>query len=216
MVENLGQEDYPDEADEEEDYGTGEPVAMCVKCEDGISLTEEVFLLTIAQPFMNYSDGIATLVLIERDQSGVPFEEPAFYDFACWENVKEEAQEACEDTPPVQSDNGLLCCDICESDILEGETMAIETFGEIQWSERCPNNLPTHAFVPMSDGKHICIACLAAIDTDHIRPNLLSYLSMAAGMPCQEICLSGIHSRCWRPESINEAPTSCTTCPNRK
>lgn len=204
------------ELDEEEDddytdYITSPPVGRCACCEDGLHLTEELFLVTFAQPYLT-AQGV---VLATHGQDGQPLWEPLFYCFSCWENVKEEAQEACDNVPPVESVEGLLCCDICSSDICAGETMMTETFGEIHWSERTPNGVATPVFVPMSEASHICLACVASMDTEHIRPGLLEDLAPAAGLTVAS-CTTGIHGRCWRSENFNKLNANCTTCPHKR
>ena len=101
----------------------------CCLCTNDIKLTDEVFLVRIVHPFiietkLEYFD-------IVDDQGRYKYS-PVFFDFECWEEESEEVQTIQEDVPPIEAMDGIILCDICESDICQGEAMGLVQFGEIR------------------------------------------------------------------------------------
>jgi hypothetical protein len=191
-----------DEYEEEDFLDDQQVAAYCPGCGDGIRLTEEVFLISFARAYRTP----AQVALREVKPDGLPVGMPWFYCFECWEVTKEELQEGCEDVLPIEDvyDQGLLECDICRSDICEGETFALETFGEIHWSKRSPSGMPAMALEAMGEAKHICIDCISnAEDNDQFQLEVHDYDD-------QETCAVGRHLRCWRDRS------RCVHCPRNK
>lgn len=191
-----------DEEDEEELYDDLPVACFCSKCEGEIRVTEEMFVITFVRPYM----GELGVELIEVYPDGRRIEDAALFCFSCWEETKEDAQEACEDVPPMEEHGGLASCDICKSDILQGETMAVETMGEMHWSQRCPSGDPTIIFEPPDVGLHICIACVDNMDFEHIRPGFTDRIEV---MDSEDFntCHQGLQRRCWRDRS------TCIHCP---
>ncbi len=193
MTQRLYEEDEDEDDEDNEDNeekGEGSRVP-CAQCEGEISFNEEVFLLRIVQAY--YENGM----LVHRDveEDGEPRYEAAFFCFSCWEEEQESLEEFREDCPPVRDGNGLLACDLCESDILEEETVGLLLFGEVQKSERCPNGDATATFAAMSDGKHLCISCLHSLSNNRTNPLWPDDIEPAPGL---DVCIEGISERCWR------------------
>lgn len=164
----------------------------CAICSNDIKLTDEIFLVRIVHPFLiegklEYYDII--------DNDGRYKYPPVFFDFECWEDEEENIQTIQEDVPPVADPSGFILCDICESDICQGEAMGLVQFGEIRLSERSPNNQLSSSFMGMSNPQHICIACIAHLEDnqqDRIWDNEIE------PVPDHEVCVEGLFERCWR------------------
>ena len=164
----------------------------CAVCMNDIKLTDEVFLLRVVHPFI-VNNQLQYYDIIENNgQYKYP---PIFFDFGCWEEEEEEVHGIQEDVPPVPDPSGVILCDICESDICQGEAMGLVQFGEIRLSERSPNNTMTSSFVGMSDPKHICIACLVYLEDNQSEPLWTDDIDP---VPDHDVCIEGIHERCWR------------------
>lgn len=194
---------YADDEIEEEDLLDDQQVAaFCPSCGDEIRLTEEAFHISFARAYQT-TTGVE---LRELRPDGHPVGAPTVFCFECWETHKENLQENCEDVLPIADayDQGLLECDICQSDICEGETFAIETFGEIHWSKRSPNGETTMAFEHMSEGTHVCIDCISNVEEDD------QFQLEVHDYDDQDTCVVGRHLRCWRDRS------RCIHCPNNK
>ena len=192
-----------EEEDDDEDLLDDQQVAaFCPSCGDEIRLTEEVFHIAFARAYQT-ANGVE---IQELKPDGQPVGTPCIYCFECWENHEENLRDNCEDVLPIQDvyDHGLLECDICQSDICEGETFAIETFGEVRWSKRCPNGTATMAFEHLSQSVHICIDCISNVEEDdEFQLEVYDYDG-------QDTCAVGRHLRCWRDRS------RCIHCPNNK
>lgn len=179
-----------DEDDEVEN--TIESGACCAQCEDPIHLADEIFLLRVVRPFLVNGELKHFDVL---EPNGEFTYEPAFFDFGCWEEEQENLETIQEDIPPVPDEEGMLLCDICRSDIRQGECVGLLNFGEMQWSERSPNNQHTFVFAPLDEGKHICTACLAHLDNERTNP---IWPQDIEPVPGADICVEGVFTRCWR------------------
>lgn len=189
--------------EDEEDLFEDLPVAcFCAKEGCEIRLTEEMFVLTFVRPYRS-EQGVT---MVNTYPNGRLIEEPLFYCFSCWEEVKEDAQDACDDVPPMEEHGGLATCDICQSDIMEGETMAVETFGEMHMSQRCPSGQPTMTFDHPDEGSHVCIACIDNMDFEHVRPNFTDSIEVLQDED-YNTCTQGLQRRCWRDRS------TCVHCP---
>lgn len=194
MAFDLGLEELEEIEEDDEELGL-ELALDCAKCGEPIHLTEEIFIFKIVRPIIDRSLG--QVHFYETDSTGALLEEAAVHCFHCWEETNEEATIACEDVPPVTHPDGLCTCDNCGSDINEGETMGIATYGEVHWSARCPNGEPEHAFESIGDDKHICIVCIRNMDLDHIRVDYAEHLAVREALP-NETCSVGLSERCWR------------------
>jgi len=164
----------------------------CAICANDIKLTDEVFLLRIVHPFI--VDGTLTYYDIVEANGDYKYP-PAFFDFECWEDEEEEIRTIQEDVPPVQHYNGIILCDICESDICQGEAMGLAQFGEIRLSERSPNNILSASFVGMAEPQHLCIACLTHMEENQQDP---IWPGEIEPVPNHEVCVEGLFERCWR------------------
>jgi len=164
-------EDYEDDVvdDDEETILEESTGCYCVQCTDEIRMVEEVFLLRVVQAF--FTEGRLQHVDI-LDPAGNYVHEPAFFCFDCWEETQEELNDQMEDVPPMQHAAGFILCDICQSDVLQGETVGVLSFGEIHWSERSPNHEYSPVFVDMDneEPKHICIGCLYHLEENRDHP----------------------------------------------
>lgn len=165
---------------------------QCKECGNDIRLTDEVFLFKVVQAY--YTQGKLQYADV-LNGDGDYKHEPLFFDFSCWEEQEEELATIQEDVPPVHDHSGLLLCDICRSDIREGEALGLLYFGEIQVSERMPNNETTPVFVPMGDAKHICLACIYHLDNNKDEPYWPEDIEPVPGV---DVCVEGIFERCWR------------------
>lgn len=191
MVEALDEE--TEYYDEDEDDEEGEPAGcLCVSCESELRIDEEVFLLRVVRASF---DGTKLEYFDLIDDEGHYAYEPAFFNFGCWEEEHEQVQDIQEDVPPVQHDAGVILCDICESDILQGETMGLLEIGEVRVAERSPNNQRTAHFVPIGSAEHLCIACLKHLEDNRTDPIWQNEFEPA---PDIEVCSEGILARCWR------------------
>lgn len=188
MAQNLEGAEFDD--DEEELLPSSG--CACTICLSDIKLTEEVFLLRIVHPFiidnqLQYFDVV--------DELGRYKYPPAFFDFGCWEEEEEEIQTIQEDVPPVLDRDGIILCDICESDICQGEAMGVIQFGEIRESERSPNNVASASFMAMAEPQHLCIACIMHLE-DNQQDRI--WQDEVEPVPHHEVCVEGIFERCWR------------------
>ena len=189
MAQSLEGPEFDEEEEEEILPDSG---CHCAVCLTEIKLTEEVFLLKVVHPFL--IDGALQYfdVVDERGNYKYP---PCFFDFSCWEEEEEEICIIQEDVPPIGDHSGIILCDICESDICQGEAMGLVQFGEIRLSERSPNCATTSSFVGMADPQHLCIACLVHLEENQSDPLWEGELDP---VPNFEVCVEGIHERCWR------------------
>jgi hypothetical protein len=119
-------------------------------------------------------------------------------------------QEVLEDVPPVVDVAGHLECDLCRSDILQGETLAVAHFGEIHWSERAPSGCHTPKFVEMQKDIHICISCLTLFEEGRSVP---IWEGGIKPLPNLEVCGDGLFARCWRHGNC-ECQTALAGKPN--
>lgn len=178
--------------DEEEELKLASSGCACGLCMNDIKITEEVFLLRIVHPFL--VDGSLQYFDLVDDLGRYRYP-PVFFDFGCWEEEEEEIQTIQEDVPPAQADDGIILCDICESDICQGEAMGLVQFGEIRWSERSPNNTLSSSFIDMAEPQHLCIACLTHLE-DNQQDRI--WQDEIDPVPNHEVCVEGIFERCWR------------------
>ena len=182
------EEDTEEEEQEEEDASGW----FCCKCEDELMMTDEIFLLRVVAAQAENAE-LQMLDILEPD--GDYAYAPAFFCFDCWEEALETLQEQLEDIPPVVDHAGCIECDICRSDILLGETLAVIHFGELHWSERAPSGFHTPKFVEMQKDVHVCLSCLHHMEEERREPIWEGGINP---MPDLEVCVEGLHSRCWR------------------
>lgn len=182
-------EDEEEEEDQQEEEESG---CFCCQCEDELMMTDEIFLLRVVEA--QVANGELQMLDI-LDQEGDYAYSPAFFCFECWEETQEALQEQLEDTPPLVDPAGSIECDICRSDVLIGETLAVIHFGELHWSERAPNGYYTPKFVEMQKDFHICISCIHHMENES--SNTL-WENGINPIPNLEVCVEGLHSRCWR------------------
>lgn len=164
----------------------------CGLCSNDIKLTDELFLVRIVHPFivegeLHYFDVL--------DDHGQYKYTPVFFDFTCWEEEEEEVQLIQEDVPPAQDPTGIILCDICQSDICQGESMGLVQFGEIRFTGRHPNNNASASFVGMSEPQHLCIACITHLEDNQRDP---IWSGEIEPVPNLEVCVEGVFERCWR------------------
>ena len=197
---NFLREDEEDEEDDELELA--ETDIHCTQCEDPLHLTEEVFLLRIIRPYVEEGRHVHEDVL---DGNGNFKHPPAFFCFTCWEEEQENLETIQEDVPPVADPRGILLCDICRSDILEEESVALLQFGELHLSQRAPNHKHSPTFVELDSGKHICTACLTHLEDTRTDPIWSEDIEPT---PNVSVCIEGIFSRCWRYGTC--------TCPQKR
>jgi hypothetical protein len=162
----------------------------CAYCGDEIGFTDEVYLLKIVQAQLingriEYYDVL--------DNEGSFAYEPYFFEFQCWEALVEELTELKHDEPPITDTQALLDCDACESDIRPWEIFGLAAFGELHTSQKTPDGRPTTVFEDLNSYQHLCISCLYCMNTDN-----QYYPIIHGGLPDEQHCENGIHSRCWR------------------
>jgi hypothetical protein len=190
-------DEYEDQEDtDDEDVVFEEPTGCCcVHCVEEIEMVAEVFLLRIVQPLM--SGRQLQHVDITTPDGGYRYD-PAFFCFDCWEEVEEELTQQMEDIPPLQHAAGLILCDICQSDVLQGEAVGVISFGEIHWSERAPNHNRSPVFVDMDNGepKHICIGCIHHLEENRKHPLWPEGVDPVPGMTVDN--LDDLFGRTWR------------------
>jgi len=187
LVGEDGEDGENEETQNEEESG-----CFCSQCEDELMMTDEIFLLRIVEAQVGHNELLMQDLL---DPEGDYAYSPAFFCFDCWEELQERLQEQLEDAPPLVDQNGSIECDICRSDILLGETLAVIHFGELHWSERAPSGFYTPKFVEMQKDVHICIGCLHHMEEERSEP---LWEGGVSPMPNLEVCVDGLHSRCWR------------------
>lgn len=197
----VTEEDYEDDEDLLLEDMPG--VCFCSKCEGEIRLTEEIFIVRFARPYL---DDKGMLVTQEYTPEGRDIEEPHVYCFGCWEDIREDAQIATEDEPPYEVKEAITECYICKSSICAGETMALEVYGEFHTSKRRPNNQPSVVFETNAEPNHVCLDCVTQMDFDHIRPNFIDSIEVV-DHDGFNTCEPGIRRRCWQDRS------RCTHCP---
>lgn len=170
----------------------------CISCGDELSLTDEIFLFRI----MHVVEVSGSLQLVDvLSVAGGYMYEPVFMCFDCWEEAQEEVAEQLEDVPPIAADGGIAECDICRSDIMPGETFAVSSFGELQWSDRAPNFVYTPRFVPMQKDIHVCIGCLTHLEENRDTP---IWADGVDPLPGRHVCVEGLFERCWRSRSCEK------------
>lgn len=161
----------------------------CARCGDHIGFTDEVFLMTVVSATVDIS-GLVYMPLASED--GDFLYEPRLFDLYCWEDVHENLQRAKEDVPPLLEPRSIIDCSVCESGIMQGESLALIAFGEIHCSNRCPNRKTTNTFASYDkEPLHICLSCLRYLHDNEC--------SMWEGEVQQDDeCVDGTYSRCWR------------------
>ncbi len=192
------EEDADDDEVEEELQQSGHD---CSLCSNHVKLEDEVFLLRVVHPFI-VSGNLTYFDII--DDHGFYKYPPAFFDFDCWEDEQEVVEKIQEDVPPVRDPVGIILCDICESDICQGESMGLLELGEIRLSERQPSGCASTTFTVIGDPMHLCIACLTHLEDNQREPIWSDDIDP---VPNHEVCIEGLFERCWRG-------TGCA-CPKR-
>jgi hypothetical protein len=158
-------------------------------CGEPINYGEDIFMITM------YTTGLAEQGLV---YSPIPAEdgdylyEPCYFCKECWEYVIDELREITSDMPPIADDQSSFTCHICESGIRTGELFGIAVFGQLQFSERCPDAAATATFKSI-DTKPLmlCIGCMNLIEKD--------IAEMWGGRITEHNeCAEGTFMRCWR------------------
>lgn len=175
--------------DEDESIASG---FQCGLCANEVNLTDEVFLVRIVHPFIIEGELVYYDIIDERGEYKYP---PIFFEFECWESEEEEVQCIQEDVPPIVAPDGIILCDICRSDICQGEAMGLVQFGEIRLSDRSPNNCHSAHFEGMAEPQHLCIACITHLEDNQRDP---LWTGEIEPVPNHEVCVEGIFERCWR------------------
>jgi len=161
----------------------------CAKCDDRIHLGDEVFLIVVSVPTL-MNDGTVEFIPATCDDDDYLYQ-PRFVEFPCWENAVEELQKTVRDLPAIEDNRGITECFSCESSILLGEHTAVVTLGELEVSNRCPNNETVHTFHPNDKTPQVfCVSCLLRLNEDRD----LWDAEVRQGNECAE----GTHYRCWR------------------
>lgn len=168
---------------------------QCASCQNGIHLTEEVFLVRLVQA-QAAREGLEHYDVL--DDYGNYQYEPHFFEFSCWEELQEELRDMHEDIPSVEDQLAIIECDICGSGVRAWEVVGIIQFGELHCSPRSPNG-PSINFQPMGRCQHMCIGCLYHMDKDGEYWN-----SELEPVPGQKVCINGIYERCWRKENCDD------------
>ncbi len=174
---------------------------LCGCCSNEIKLTDEVFLVRIVHPFI--LDGKLEYLDIINDRGEYKYP-PVFFDFDCWEEEESEVQDIQSDVQPIVAHEGIILCDICESDICQGEAMGLVQFGEIRLTDRQPNNQLSASFVGLAEHQHLCIACITHLEDSQREPVWAGEIEPVPGV---EVCVEGVFERCWRNNGC--------ACPNR-
>lgn len=177
---------------EEEDYeqvkATMGSDHDCACCNELILLTDEVVCMTIV--VFGVNNGILERNPALADDQDFLYE-PRFMEYECWEDVVNELYETLHDTPPIIAEGAVASCRICESSILLGEITGLAIKGELQYSPRMPEGVPTTTFDPQDPTPDtVCIVCLKKLADDYL--NLWDEVEQ--GNECSE----GTSIRCWR------------------
>jgi len=187
--------------EEEVEVGSG---IYCTSCGDELGLTDEVFLFHIVH-VVNTDAGLQMVDVLEMN--GYFRYIPVFWCFSCWEETLEEVKELLEDSPPLEDADGIVECDICGSDILQGEAFATAAFGELHYSERNPHREYMPKFVGMNNEIHVCIGCLNHLEESRDTPIWKTGVEPVPGL---SVCLDGLFERCWRTRTCDHS-----TCVHR-
>ena len=161
----------------------------CAKCSDAILLTYEVYLLRVVIPVVSTDGGLEYMDVEAEDRDYMY--EPRYFEFGCWEDVRDNLREDLENAPSIQDDKAILDCGICESGICRGEYLGLATWGEVRCSQRMPEGEATHIFELEDISPFpICISCLSKMNDE---------ICLWDDPVDQEgSCDEGTHQRCWR------------------
>lgn len=181
-----------EDIDDDDDDARLDSGCTCASCKEDIKLTDEVFLVSIVLPIM--SNGVLTCfdVIDERNTYKYP---PIFFCFECWESELEDVRTVQEDVPPMVAHDGVIRCDVCNSDVCSGESVGLIQFGEIRLTGRRPNNTLSASFQVLAEPEHFCIACLTHLEDNQREP---FWHGEIEPVPDLEVCVEGIFERCWR------------------
>ncbi len=160
---------------------------ICAGCEADIELTEEAILLQVIYPFVGAS-GLEACAI--ESVTGEHLYSPYFFHIDCWEEYQEELNELLT-ARPLTEEGSHMECSLCESTIRQWEVTGSLSFGELHYSRREPDSVPTICFddcgVPQ---KLVCLSCLSRLNDEVLECwKNLSH--------CGE-CAEGTHQRCWR------------------
>lgn len=201
--------DYREDAILKEEESVGNPLIdseieelitrtdlKCAECDTTLHLVEEVYELKVVT-YQIIEDGL----LCHDITTNGAFEYPPYYfNFDCWESMQEELREQVEDDPAAKIEDqfGLIGCDICESDIREGEILGLARYGELRCSAKLPSGIQAIYFEPLDCDVHICVICLH--NMNHEVEYWPDGIEPIQGM---DVCWEGLSKRCWRRESCD-------------
>lgn len=171
-------------------------------CQEPLLFEDEVFLLLTEYPKIEDHFHLELAV----DQHGDYLYEPCFFCFSCWERAEEDLRERTVDVPPISDDYGILECSVCQSSIRLDEIMGTVQLGELQYSQRAPDEKLAPKFKVNGDKKIVCIDCLQKLNTDIVDTLWVN--------PVQQVteCSEGISLRCWR----HGCPATEDDCQNKR
>ena len=174
---------------EEEQWPTTNYACSAPFCQDPIPYAEDIMVVTICSSGITEA-GLQYAPLPADD--GDYLYEPCYFCSDCWAHVEEELREYTKDMPPVVDDQSAFACHVCKSGIRTGELFGVVTLGQMEMSQRCPDDTPSSKFQTMDRNPlMLCIACMNIIERD--------IAEMWGGRIVQHNeCEEGTFLRCWR------------------
>lgn len=174
-----------DDDDEDERLRTGH---LCSYCQGPLLYEDESFLLITEMAKFNPQFQLELVV----DSFGDYMFEPCFFCFGCWENIEEELRDLTRDVPPVEDDQAILECTVCQSGIRKEEVVGTVQLGEFGYADRAPNNKLSPKFNINGNKKLVCVSCLYKANNEIV--NTLWDRPVTQ----HSECIEGISLRCWR------------------
>jgi hypothetical protein len=161
---------------------------VCADCGEPLGLTDEVWMVGVAQPH-HLNNKVFYYPVLDEEDGGFMFE-PFFFCFDCWEGHYAALREEVSDDLPVEDAASASECLCCGSGIRDWEYAGVFTLGEFRSSRRSPNGVRGAKFVEIQKTEALCLYCLVLINTGHIE--------MWDDVSQFDECADCIQMRCWR------------------
>ncbi len=169
-------------------YGTGHE---CADCSEELLVTDEVVLVQIVLPALDQQGRVSYPPFL--NPQGEYAYDTFFFHQSCWMGNEETLRESLEDEglEPVGDQYSFCGCTICQSGIRLNEPSLLVQPGEMQSSQRSPNNERALTFVSYTGQTELwCLSCTRAVNDEVIE--------MWDSISYQGECVGCTHDRNWR------------------
>lgn len=193
---------------------TGHGCSMCGK---PLELGEEIAILTVGFPTAGQIgvtpsgpvEGFIDIEPLESMEEGEDkyLYEPHLFHRECWKEIESDWEADIADKKPVFDNRQLIECDLCTSCILVGETTGVVRIGRLAISNRRPHGSHSLTLSETAEAEHVCVACLAGINEDHLE-------MWDEGISHDNACEQGVKERCWRRGCEHSCKYQDLYCPN--